>query len=93
MQSSLLAGTLAGKQEAGKAPANIADWAKLPRILIAEGYTPPFNPSFDYEAGKALEIAKSLNADGFRFPAAAYNAFYPTQTRYPVHPGLRGGIH
>jgi len=90
LQSSLLAGSLAGKQESGKAPSSTLEWAKLPRILIAEGYTPPFNPDFEYEAERALEIAKSLNADAIRVPAAAYNAFYPTRTNYPVHPGLRG---
>ena len=75
-----------------EAPGTIEDWANLPRILIAEGFTPPpFYPAFDYEAEKALSIARSLNADALRFPSAAYCAYFSTKTDYPVHPGLRGG--
>src|SRR5262245_15884555 len=58
------------------------------RILLAEGYNPPFYPNFDYEPERALEIAKALGADSMRFPAAAYRAFFPTKTRYPRHPSL-----
>ncbi len=58
------------------------------RILLAEGYNPPFYPNLDYEPKRALEIARALNADSLRFPAAAYRAFFPTRTRYPRHPTL-----
>jgi hypothetical protein len=85
---SAVAGSRPARAEAATQPA--AEWAKLPRILIAEGFTPPFYPSFDYEAEKALAIARSLNADALRFPAAAYYAYFPTKTKYPMHPGLHG---
>jgi hypothetical protein len=91
LQSGLLAGVSAGHGQNGAPPAqSTAEWVKLPRILIAEGYVPPFNPSFEYNAEKALAIARSLNADALRFPAAAYWAYFPTKTPYPMHPQLRG---
>jgi hypothetical protein len=71
------------------APDSAHDWVAGARILIAEGYNAPFYPALAYDPERALSIAKRLNANGFRFPAAAYYAFYPTQTKYPVHPELR----
>jgi hypothetical protein len=91
LQAGLLSTAAAASPETvTAAPRQALDWAKLPRILIAEGFTPPFYPSFEYEAEKALSIARSLNADALRFPAAAYYAYFATKTEYPVHPGLRG---
>ena len=66
------------------------EWIQGPRVLIAEGYNPPFYPSFDYEPERAVRIAKELNADSLRFPAASYYAFFPTKSGYPAHPELRG---
>ncbi len=64
------------------------EWIRSCRAIIAEAYNPPFYPSFDYRAEKAVQIAKSLGADSFRYPAASYYAYFPTATRYPVHPEL-----
>jgi len=72
------------------APASAAEWIGSTRILIAEAYNPPFYPSLDYEPEKAVAIARELNADGFRFPAASYYAYFPTKSGYPVHPELKG---
>src|SRR5450631_569252 len=40
-----------------------ADWLKTCRALICEAYNPPFYPSFDFKAEKAVSIATALNAD------------------------------
>ena len=64
------------------------EWVRSCRAIIAEAYNPPFYPSFDYRAEQAVAIAKSLGADSFRYPAASYYAYFPTATRYPVHPEL-----
>ncbi len=67
------------------------DWVRGgTRILIAEAYNPPFYPSLDYEAEKAVRIARDLNADSLRYPAASYFAYFPTKSGYPVHPELNG---
>ncbi len=66
------------------------EWIRNTRTLIAEGYNPPFYPSFDYEPVKAVRIARELNADSLRYPAASYFAFFPTKSGYPVHPELKG---
>ena len=67
-----------------------ADWLKTCRTLICEAYNPPFYPSFDYQAEKAAGIARALNADSMRYPAASYFAYFPTKSGYPVHPELKG---
>ena len=69
---------------------SLSEWAKLPRILIAEAYNPPFYPAFDYKPERAVEISRALNADSMRYPAASYYAYFPTTTRYPIHPELKG---
>jgi hypothetical protein len=66
------------------------DWIRNTRIVIAEGYNPPFYPSLDYDPGKAVRIVQELNADALRYPTAAYYAFFPTKSGYPVHPELKG---
>lgn len=65
------------------------DWVKCARVLIAEAYVPPFYPQLDYDPERAVRIAKDLNANAFRFPAASYFAYFPTRSNYPVHPQLR----
>ena len=68
----------------------VSEWIKTCRMLICEGYNPPFYPSFDYEAGKALSIAGALNADSLRYPANSYFANFPSNSGFPVHPELKG---
>jgi hypothetical protein len=66
------------------------DWIRHIRTVIAEAYNPPFYPSLDYDPAKALRIARSVNADSLRYPAAAYCCYFPTKTKYPIHPELKG---
>ncbi len=61
------------------------EWMRSIRLMIAEGYAPPFYPSFDYEPEKALEIARRINFNAIRYPTFSYLAFYPTQTKLPRH--------
>lgn len=70
--------------------AGAADWIRTCRGLICEAYNPPFYPSFDFQPGKAVEIATELNADSLRYPAASYWAYFPTKSGYPIHPGMKG---
>ena len=80
---------LAAPGPAEAAPATDV-WLKTCRALICEAYNPPFYPSFDYRAEKAVSIATALNADSLRYPAASYYAYFPTKSGYPVHPELKG---
>jgi hypothetical protein len=66
------------------------EWIRSTRILIAEAYNPPFYPALDYVPEKAIRIARELNADSLRYPAASYFAYFPTQSGYPIHPELKG---
>ena len=66
------------------------EWIRSTRLMIAEGYVPPFYPSLEYEPKKALALARRLNCDAFRYPTYSYVAFFPTKTRLPHHPELGG---
>jgi hypothetical protein len=79
---------LAGSKLVGAAPS--PEWIGTCRMLICEGYNPPFYPSFDYDAVKALFIARALNADSLRYPANSYFANFPSKSGFPVHPELKG---
>ncbi len=84
---------LAGSQLSQPAAAETSsahDWIRNTRTLIAEAYNPPFYPSLDYDPEKALKIARELNADSLRYPAASYFAYFPDKSGYPVHPELKG---
>jgi hypothetical protein len=54
------------------------------RIMTAEGYNPPFYPSFDYEPEKVLDIARGLNADSIRYNTGSLTCggtkFWSTQS-------------
>jgi hypothetical protein len=76
------------EEAAGARPA--FDWIRSVRLMIGEGYAPPFYPSLDYDPEKALAIARRLNCDALRYPTYSYVAFFPTQTRLPHHPELGG---
>src|SRR5579871_4395997 len=92
-QSALLAAAAQFRSAPLKAaPASLStyDWIRSTRILIAEAYNPPFYPALDYEAEKAVRIARELNADSLRYPSASYFAYFPTKSGYPVHPELKG---
>jgi hypothetical protein len=82
----------ASRSAASESPADsgAGDWIRTCRALICEAYNPPFYPSLDYRANKAVGIARELNADSLRYPAASYFAYFPTKSGYPVHPELKG---
>jgi hypothetical protein len=69
-------------------PASV--WARHIRTLIAEGYTPPFYPTFEYDSERATAIASALNCDSLRYPVASYYAYFPTQSGYPTDPRMKG---
>lgn len=66
------------------------EWVQSAHILIAEGYNPPFYPRLEFDPAKAVRIAADLHADAFRYPAVSYYAYFPTRSKYPVHPQLSG---
>jgi hypothetical protein len=66
------------------------EWIRSVRLMIGEGYAPPFYPSLDYDPKKALALARRLNCDALRYPTYSYVAFFPTKTRLPHHPELGG---
>jgi hypothetical protein len=68
----------------------LPEWIHNNRTLIAEGYNPPFYPSFDFTPAKAVSIAGDLDCDSMRFPTASYYAHFPTRSGYPIHPDLKG---
>jgi hypothetical protein len=72
----------------GETHAEVPEWVRSVRLLIAEGYSPPFYPALDYDPQKAVEIALRLGCDAFRFPTFSYVAYFPTQTKMPRHPEL-----
>ncbi len=65
-----------------------SDWIRSIRLMIAEGYAPPFYPSLDYEPQKALDLVRRMNCNAIRYPTFSYLAFYPTRTKMPRHPEL-----
>ena len=73
-------------------PSPAFHWIRNTRTLIAEAYNPPFYPSLDYDPEKAVRIARELNADSLRYPAASYFAYFPTKSGYPVHPELKSDL-
>ncbi len=87
LQSGLL---MAASQLDGSPAPDDADWMRTCRVLICEAYNPPFYPALDYQPAQAVRIASQLNADGVRYPAASYYAYFPTGSGYPVHPELQG---
>ncbi|MGH9403536.1 MAG: beta-galactosidase trimerization domain-containing protein [Terriglobia bacterium] len=76
----------ASRETTGAQPSS--EWWRSPRLLIAEGYDPPFYPPLDYQPEKALAIARELHCDSIRFPTFSYVAYFPTQTKLPRHPEL-----
>jgi hypothetical protein len=69
-------------------PASV-EWIRSVRLMIAEGYAPPFFPALDYEPKKAVAIARALGCNAFRFPSFSYVAYFPTKTKMPRHKELR----
>ena len=64
------------------------EWVRSVRLMIAEGYAPPFYPSLDYDPKKAVEIARAVGCNAFRFPSFSYVAYFPTKTKLPRHKEL-----
>lgn len=72
----------------GASSSSTAEWLRSARLMIAEGYCPPFYPSLDYEPEKALAAARQLSCDSIRYPTFSYVAYFPTKTKMPRHPQL-----
>ncbi len=72
----------------GPAAESSSDWFRSLRLMIAEGYAPPFYPCLDYDPEKALRLARRLNCDSIRYPTFSYVAFFPTETKLPHHSEL-----
>lgn len=66
------------------------EWIRRTRIVIAEGYNAPFYPALDYEAERAVSLVEDLHGDALRYPAAAFTAYFPTKSGFPIHPQLKG---
>ncbi|HTA79675.1 MAG TPA: alpha-amylase family protein [Terracidiphilus sp.] len=64
------------------------EWVRSIRLMIAEGYCPPFYPALDYDPKKAVEIARELGCNALRFPSFSYVAYFPTKTKLPRHQEL-----
>lgn len=67
----------------------LPEWVRSLRLMIAEGYSPPFYPSLDYDPEKAVGVARELGCNAFRFPSFSYVAYFPTKTKLPRHPELQ----
>ncbi len=67
----------------------LPEWVRSTRLMIAEGYCPPFYPSLDYDPAKAVALARELGCNAFRFPSFSYVAYFPTRTRLPRHTELQ----
>jgi len=83
-------GVAADSNEAARELRPAFEWIRSTRLMIAEGYVPPFYPSLEYEPKKALALCRRLNCDAFRYPTYSYVAFFPTKTKFPHHPELGG---
>ena len=66
----------------------VPGWVRSVRLMIAEGYCPPFYPALDYDPRKAVAIARELGCNALRFPSFSYVAYFPTKTKLPRHPEL-----
>jgi RimJ/RimL family protein N-acetyltransferase len=64
------------------------EWTRSVRLMIAEGYAPPFYPALDYDPKKAVALALATGCNAFRFPSFSYVAYFPTKTRLPRHQEL-----
>lgn len=60
------------------------------RALLAEGYTPPFYPTFEYDPERAVSIASALNCDSLRYPTVSYYAYFPNESGFPMDPRMKG---
>jgi hypothetical protein len=76
--------------EAGAGTRPAFEWIRSVRLMIAEGYVPPFYPSLDYQPEKALALARRLNCEALRYPTYSYVSFFPTRTKLPRHAELAG---
>ena len=66
----------------------VPDWVRSIRLIIAEGYAPPFYPALDYDPSKAVAIARELGCNALRFPSFSYVSYFPTKTKLPRHKEL-----
>jgi hypothetical protein len=65
------------------------DWLAFSRTVYFDGYSPPVLPHLDeFDADRLVKLALELGADTLRFQPVGRWAYFPTQSKYPVHPEL-----
>jgi hypothetical protein len=66
----------------------VPDWLRYAQAVYFDGYSPPVYPHIDeFDAGRLLQIVKSLGGDVLRFQPIGYWAYYPSKV-FPVHEEL-----
>jgi len=64
-------------------------WLRYARAVYFEGHTPPVYPHLgDFDAGRLVKVVQDLGGDTLRFQPLGFRAYYPTQSKYPIHPEL-----
>ena len=64
-------------------------WMRYMRAIYFEGFTPPLHPHLDeFDAERLVKVAQELGGDTLRFQPNGFWAYYPTKSRFPIHPEL-----
>ena len=84
---------LRGASPPAAAPGSAYDWIRSTRILIAEAYNPPFYPSFDYEAEKAVKHRARTERRFATLPGGILLRLLPHEIRLPGASGAEGRPH
>ena len=64
-------------------------WLRYSRSIYFEGLTPPIHPHLDeFDAERLVKVVLELGGDTLRFQPVGFWAYYPTKSKYPMHPEL-----
>ncbi len=64
-------------------------WMRYMRAIYYEGFTPPMHPHLDeFDAERLVKVVQELGGDTLRFQPIGFWAYYPTKSKYPIHPEL-----
>jgi len=65
------------------------DWLRYARAVYYEGFSPPMHPHLDqFDAERLVKVVVDLGADTLRFQPIGFWAYFPTKSKYPIHPEL-----
>jgi Hypothetical glycosyl hydrolase 6/Beta-galactosidase trimerisation domain len=65
------------------------EWLRYARAVYFEGFTPPMHPRLDeFDAERLVKVVVELGADTLRFQPIGFWAYFPTRSKYPIHPQL-----